>query len=285
MPKYVTAGIIGLILALGSQTAFAKIKKVNVVGVPDTIERIAVNNGKCAASFFCVKKKTGLWTYHGRVKFRKGEVTLLDGTVLTGQVVLLQRRQDWKFVKDMALIVPEGEEDAIYVGPGSAFLITQEHKKGGTNTYDAYGSIYLKRRVSGPMRLSYNPTAGTSRSLASFLPANAMKNLQTRVAGREVMAAIKDGKNLADVRDSGTASQAMVDVISSIEITEKEYLVYDEANDTTSAITKGNFKETMRNIFAACPEADSKDAKKYSKSYKKIDEAFEYINATCTFTS
>jgi hypothetical protein len=101
------------------------------------------------------------------------------------------------------------------------------------------------------------------------------------VAGREVIAALKDGRSLKDVRSGGTASQALVDVISSIEITEKEYLVYDEARQTTTLVTKANHGEVMKALFASCPAADKKQAKSFSSAYGKIVEAFHYLNATC----
>ena len=280
-----TALVAGASLMAPSAHA-ASFKKVKVIGVPDDVERLKVNFGTCAAEFFCEKrKKPGSFTYNSQVygspKFRPGTVTLHDGSLIKGHVALLQRRQVWKFVKHMALIVPEGEEEAIYVGPGDALLITQESKKKGLKTYDMYGTVYLERRVSGPLRLSYNPAAGTTRGIADFLPAGTIEGLQRQIAGREIIAAIKDGRNLADVRDGGTASQALVGVISAVEITEKEYLVFDEAAGTTSLITKANHRDAMGQIFANCPQVDAKTAKSYSKSFKAIDEAFEYINASC----
>ena len=275
------------LLTFAAHAANAKITKVNVVGVPEDVERLAVNNGTCIALYLCEKRKNpGVWTYNSQVwgtaKFLPGTITLHDGTVLSGQVALIQRSQDWKFVKHFALIVLEGETDAIYVGPGFAFLITQQTKK-SNDVYDMYGNVYLQRLVSGPLRLSFNPSAGTTRNISEFLPAGFVQDAQRQLAAREVMAAIKNGENLSEVSEGGTPSQALADIVASIEITEKEYLLYNEAKAETSLITKNNHKETMALLFSACPEADPDMVKRHSKSFKKIVEAFEYLNANCTF--
>lgn len=266
-------------------TANAGIKKANVVGVPADVERIDVNNGACIAPYLCEKrKKPGIWTYNAQVwgnpKFMEGTVTLHDGSILTGQVALMQRKQDWGFLKHFALIVPNGEDDAIYVGPRAAHSLTQQTKK-SSDAYDMYGDFYLKRLVSGPLRLSYNPAAGTSKNITEFLPAGLVKDAQRQIAGREIIAAIKAGKDLSEVRDGGTASQAFGEVVRSIEVTEKEYLAFNEATGVTSLITKSNHKQAMTDLFAACPQAEPSQVKQHSKSFKMIVEAFEYINAAC----
>ena len=272
-----------LLAAFLSGLGVAQAKKVEVLGVP--ADAPLIEPSRCVAPYLCHPRgDRSVFTYNpdvwGNPKFSAGSVTLRNGGVLSGEVALLQTQQDWEFVKHHILVIPAGEAQAIYAGPGDALLVTQQTKK-SLDTYDLYGDIYLKRLVSGRLRLSFNPTAGTSRPIADFLPPGLMEDAQRQLAAEEVLAAIRDGKNLRDVRDSGTASQALADVVSSIEITEKEYLLYDEAAETTTLITKANHRQIVEGLFAACPAADPGQAKSFSRSYRKITDAFEYLNAVC----
>ena len=276
-----------LFILTNSGVAYSASKKVDVIGIPSDIKLkdFATNVKNCLHQYLCRKKKGDSFAFvynfqvWGTPKFKEGSVTLHDGSVLKGKVALLQTTATWYFQKNFALIIPDGETEAIYVGPGYALYITQQTKK-GLQTYDMYGDTYLHRLVSGKLRLSFNPGAGNSRSLASFAP-GLVERLQKEVAAHEIMSAIKDGKNLGQVRDGGTASQALVGVVSSITITQKEYLMFDEETQKTTLITKSNHKKIMASLLSNCPNVDPKEAKKQTKSFKKIVNAFEYINQEC----
>ncbi|MBY0423089.1 MAG: hypothetical protein K2Q06_12355 [Parvularculaceae bacterium] len=279
--KSICLAALAAVLVAEPAPAFAA-KEVAVVGVPADTPKIGKT--RCVAPFVCEKKgEPGVYAYSygviGRPGFLPGSVTLMDGAVVKGDIALLQFQADWEFVKHVALIIPKGEAAAVFVGPGAAFLLTQTTK--GEDVYDAYGDVYLRRLVSGPLRLSYNPAAGTSKKVADFLPPGLLESGAREVGGREIMAALKDGRSLKDLRKGGSASQALVDVVSSIEITEKEYLIYDEAKQTTTLVTKANYGKVMGELFSACPAADKKQANAFARAYGKIVEAFQYLNATC----
>ncbi len=275
--------IVLLALFVCVQASYSAPKKVTVRGVPS--DATLIGKSKCIAPYLCKKKKApGLYTYNsgvwGNPKFAQGEVVLRDGTVLKGRVALLTRKQDWGFVKHLALIIPEGETDAWYVGPGYAQRITHKKKK-TTNIFDMYGSIYLKRLVSGPIRLSYNPAAGTNKKIADFVSPIILGDIERQARGRATLAALKDGKSLKDAMKSGDSFSGTVSkVIASIEITEKEYLVFEKAKGTTTLVTKANYRNALRSLFSICPQADQRKLKSF-KSYKKIKKAFQYLNASC----
>ncbi|MEP0191850.1 MAG: hypothetical protein ABJP70_06385 [Erythrobacter sp.] len=280
--RALTAGLAMLAVGFAAGPALATKQKVNVVGVPADAERI--EGTKCVFAGVCFSKKRDAYTYDpgvwGMAKFYQGEVTLRDGTTLNGRVAALGTARDWNFIKRILLVIPEGEVDAIYLSSTDALLITQQTKK-ELRTYDRYDGAYLRRLVSGKMRLSYNPSAGTSRPLSDFLPAGTIASLSGAVGRQGVIDAIKSGRTVEESLTEGTsAGRALGQALSSIEITEKEYLLYDESADTLTAITKANYESALNNLFARCTAADAKTRKGFRK-YKKIVEAVEFFNASC----
>lgn len=280
--RALTAGFAMLAVAFAAAPAHATKQKVNVVGVPADAERI--DGTKCVFAGVCFSKKRDAYTYDpgvwGMAKFYQGEVTLRDGTTLNGRVAALGTARDWNFIKRILLVIPEGEVDAIYLGSSDALLITQQTKK-ELRTYDRYDGAYLRRLVSGKMRLSYNPSAGTSRPLSEFLPAGTIASLSGAVGRQGVIDAIKSGRTVEESLTEGTsAGRALGQALSSIEITEKEYLLYDESADRLTAITKANYESAMNSLFTGCTAADAKTRKGFRK-YKKIVEAVEFFNASC----
>lgn len=255
-------------------------EKVTVVGVPGN--EPTLGSSPCVVPFVC--KRDGAYNYQsgvwGRPEFLSGSVTLLDGTKIKGKIALFQRQQDWDFVKHVALLIPEGEQSAIYVGSGAASVLTQTDDD-ETKIYDLYGSLYLERLVSGKRRLSYNPAAGTSAAITNFIYTPVLGDIQRELAAKEVLAALKDGKSLDEVSKSGTASQTVTEIISAVEITEKEYLYYNEVDQTTTLIKEDNYQDAMAKLFAGCGSADPDQVKKLSRKFKEIEKAFKYANKTC----
>ncbi|MCK0127437.1 hypothetical protein [Erythrobacter sp. F6033] len=276
------AALFAASLAAPSPAAALTKEKVNVIGVPDDMERI--KGTKCVFAGVCFSKKANAFTYDpgvwGMAKFREGEVTLRDGTVLTGRVATLSLAADWEFVKRVLLVIPEGEVDAIFIGSDDAVLIKQQVKK-GERVFDRYDGAYLQRLVSGEMRLSYNPAAGTSRPISDFVPVSLLSNMAGAAGRQAVMSSLKDGKTVSQSLESGRSfGSAVSDAIGSIEITEKEYLLYDESADAMSVVTKANYESAMARLFDSCTAADAKTRKGFRK-FKKIVEAVEFHNARC----
>ena len=246
--------------------------KVEVVGLPNDFQ------SPCPTLPICTKKKTpGIGYYDPRVlghaKFIPGMITLIDGTDLKGDIALLSEPSDWAFVKRTILVIPEGETQALYLGSGDAIYLEQSHKK-GVHRFDLYGSSFLKRRVSGRYRLSFNPAAGASKGVLSMLPKQAVDELRKQSAESTVRAALNNGKGVRASLEAAKANDdAIVDVLSSIEITDKEYLIYDEKNDELEAITQSTWSSWLS--AHACDAADAKLVKKF-KNYKSIDEAVTF---------
>lgn len=259
-------------------------QRVDVIGIPADMPTIA--STRCVAPMVCLKKgevriasyDPGIW---GSAKFYPGDVTLRDGTVLTGRVALLALRNDWSFVKQVILVIPEGESQALFFREGDALLIHQS-RDGATETWDRYGNTYLRRQVSGTVRLSYNPAAGTSRPLSAFVPVSVLSNLSGAAGKQALIAALRDGKSAGESLRSGqNVGSAVSDVLGSIEVTEKEYLLFDERTSTTTAITKANYADTIQRLFAGCAAVDAKTVQGFAKKYGAIEAAITAYNARC----
>ena len=255
---------------------------VTVRGVPTGTPFIA--HTQCYLPFVCVKKGEETATYDpsvwGRPKFQAGEVELASGGQLKGKVALFQKDNDWEFIRHAALIIPEGETDAYYLGAGDAVIIRQQGKE-GTDVYDGFGDAYLKRLISGAIRLSYNPAAGTSKKALSFVSPVVLEDIQKKMAAETLLKQLKSGKSVRESMAVADVKQAVFDVIAGIEVTEKEYLLYNEATKQTTAITGANYSDSLKPLFVACAAADSEQAKTLTKSMKKIQEAVTYLNKTC----
>ena len=276
------AALLCLVAAHAGHAAYAA-KKVVVTGIPQDAERVV--GGKCIAPWLCeTKKNPGVFQYqyniYGNPKFKPGTVRLRQGGEVAGQIALMQRRHKVSFVKHFALLIPEGEQDAVYIEPGYAILLTQQDKK-AANVYDAYGDIFLERILSGPVRLSYNPVEWASRKVVDFLPPGAVDAVAGEVATREIESAIKDGRDLQEVQQSGTASQALRGILSGLEVRDPQYLVYDENSETTTLATKDTYAAVLGELFAGCEAADPKQIQSLVGSYNKIVKAIEYLNTTC----
>jgi gas vesicle protein len=101
------------------------------------------------------------------------------------------------------------------------------------------------------------------------------------MAAETLLKQLKSGKSVRDSMAVADAKQVAFEAIASIEVTDKEYLIYNEATKQTIAITGDNYSEQMKPLFAACAAADPDQAESLSKSMKKIQDAITYLNKTC----
>lgn len=254
------------------------------VNIPDSIKLYKNGWKQCMTPFACLKKgETNILTYDDKVwgqpKFLDSQITFADGSTAKGKLAIFGNTDDWSFVKRFAFFQPEGESMAYYLDSNAALLIEQQDKK-GPKVFDRYGNTYLERLVSGKLRLTYNPAGGsTTKFVGGFISEHALDNLRKQAAQSSVKASLRDGKGIQAAND---LDNTIIDAASSIEISEKEYLLFDEATAQTTAVTKASYQEIMTSIFASCAKTkDDKTAAKLAKKFKKIIKAVEYYNSNC----
>jgi hypothetical protein len=235
--------------------------------------------------FRSVDKKTGDSFYDSRVigypKFFPGYIITLDGEKVEGRIALFNNQiADWAFVKKCMLIIPDGEEEAQYIG-GNAVAVIQQQQKKETVYYDLYEGGYLERLVSGKLRLSFNPNANTSRKVSEFVSQSFIDSLRANTARKSVKESMKDGKSLQESIQVAALKDELINIGAAVEIVDKEYLLYDEQKATTMLITKNNYEQAIQQVLGGCASMDEKTIKGYAKKYDKIVDAFSEYNEKC----
>ena len=95
------------------------------------------------------------------------------------------------------------------------------------------------------------------------------------------MKPLKAGKSVRESLQVANLQQSALSALGSIEITDKEYLLYNEATRELLAINGDNYSQVMGGVFAGCAKADAGQARSLGKSMKRIVEAVGYLNSTC----
>lgn len=265
-----------LILLLAcSFSLFSQQGKYEVVGYPADAE---------VPLPFLKKDKSGKVVYDSRVfgspKFNSGYFISINGEKLSGLIAMFNKSLDWSFVKRAFLFVPEGEEKAQFIGAGTAIEVFHEGKK-ATSYYDYYDGVYLERLVSGALRLSYNPAANTSREIGSFVSQSFIDSLQKDMVEQSIKKDLKDGKSIEESLAKAKLKADLTDAFAEIEVTEKEYLLYDVSTNKTHLITKLNYSEIINQVVKPCDGLSAKDISKYASKYNKIVDLIESHRANC----
>lgn len=130
------------------------------------------------------------------------------------------------------------------------------------------------------MRLSYNPAIGTSRPLSDFLPAGTISRLSGALGRQGVIDALKDGRTVSESLTEGTsAGRALGDALASVEITDKEYLLYNEKADILTPITKANDRSNMENCSQTARRQTQNRPRNWRKNIKRSKKRSAIIMA------
>lgn len=231
-----------------------------------------------------VNKSTGERFYDSRVigypRFYPGYIVLLDGEKVEGNIAVFNdQSKDWAFVKRCLLIVPAGQQEAQYIKSGVA-LISQSQKKEDV-IYDLYKGGYLERLVSGKARLSYNPDANTSKKVGDFVSQEFLDSMRATTARKSIEQSLKDGESIQASVEKAAIKDQLFDIGSSIEIVEKEYLMFRDDTGETLLITKSNYEQVIADLFKSCPSLNPKLAKDFARNYGGIVDAIKTYNENC----
>ena len=257
-----------LITILGFISAFAlaqeAIKSVKMIGFPDKPDR-----------WYTVS------TMQGYSKFYKGYVITPQGVKMDGSVAVVNYFGDWNFVRRYAVFIPEGEKLGYYLGNGDAATVCQFQKK-KTKIFDQYQGIFLERLVSGTVRVYYNPGAGTTTSIGEIVGPALMDSLRQEVAEGVLRHDLEEGKSFSEsVENAQAATDLTSDIAGAIEITEKEYIIFKEANQETTMVKADSYSSFIYDLFDGCSAVEPKTVKSYSKKYKSILDIINSYNALC----
>lgn len=206
--------------------------------------------------------------------FQPGYVILPTGEKLVGKVAQFRDFSDYDFfVYDIGFL-PEGSEVASIFRGGRLAEFGQQID-GKMNIWDGYVDGYLLRMVDGRFRLSRNPYSKTQNEFFTAVKNNLADSLAKDASQRALVRSLKDGKNINESMENAANSGAVVsEVLGSIEINKKEYLIFDTRTGTVTTLNKDNLQQQASALIAACKTSAT-------VSWDGIEDFVRELNANC----
>ena len=206
--------------------------------------------------------------------FQPGYIILPTGERLTGKVAQFRDFSDYDFFVYNIGFLPEGSEVASIFRGGRLAEFGQEIN-GVMQVWDGYVDGYLLRMVDGRYRLSRNPYSKTQNEFFTSVKNNIADSLAKDAAQRTLVKSLKDGQDLNQSIENAANSGAVVsEVLGSVEINKKEYLIFDTRSGTVTAINKDNLQQHTQNLSAGCGTSAV-------ATWDKMEEFVRQLNAAC----
>jgi len=134
---------------------------------------------------------------------------------------------------------------------------------------------YLLRMVDGKFRLSRNPYSKTKNEFFTSVKNNLADSLAKDATQRTLARSLKDGKNLNESMENAANSGAVVsEVLGSIEINKKEFLIFDTRSGTAIAVNKDNLQRYVQALNSGCGTS-------IPATWDKMEDFIRQLNAAC----
>lgn len=206
--------------------------------------------------------------------FQPGYVILPTGEKLTGKVAQFRDFSDYDFFVYNIGFLPEGSEVASIFRGGRLAEFGQEIN-GVMQVWDGYVDGYLFRMVDGRFRLSRNPYSKTQNEFFTSVKNNIADSLAKDAAQRAFVRSIKDGQSMNESIENAANSGAVVsEVLGSVEINKKEYLIFDTRSGTVTAINKDNLPQHAQRLNAGCGSSAA-------AAWDKMEDFVRQLNIAC----
>lgn len=263
----------------GKLTFFRKKDETN-------IERIKVNTGEekkeiLAADIKTIELESRVFEkkYPNNYKnpeknFQPGYVILPNGEKLKGKVAQFRDFSDYDFFVYNIGFLPDGSEVASIFKGGRLAEFGQEIN-GMMQIWDGYVDGYLLRMVDGRFRLSRNPYSKTKNEFFTSVKNQLADSLAKDAAQRALIRSIKNGQNLNESIENAANSGAVVsEVLGSVEINKKEYLIFDTHTGAVIAVNKDNLQQHAQTLNSSCGASAT-------ASWDKMEDFIWQLNAAC----
>ncbi|MFN8335376.1 MAG: hypothetical protein U0U09_09620 [Cyclobacteriaceae bacterium] len=206
--------------------------------------------------------------------FQPGYIILPTGEKLQGKVAQFRDFSDYDFFVYNIGFLPEGSEVASIFRGGKLAELGQQID-GKLNIWDGYADGYLLRMVDGRFRLSRNPYSKTKNEFFTSVKNNVADSLAKDAAQRAFARSVKSGQDInTSIENAANTGQAVSEVLGSIEINKKEYLIFDTRTGNVLAVNKDNLPEHATTLSSACGAA-------ISASWDAMEEFVRKLNASC----
>jgi hypothetical protein len=206
--------------------------------------------------------------------FQPGYVILPNGEKLIGKVAQFRDFSDYDFFVYNIGFLPEGSEVASIFKGGRLAEFGQQID-GKMNIWDGYVDGYLLRMVDGRFRLSRNPYSKTKNEFFTSVKNNLADSLAKDAAQRALVRSLKDGQSINQSMENAANSGAMVsEVLGSVEINKKEYLIFDTQTGTAIAVNKDNLESYVQSLNAGCGTS-------IPATWDNMEDFIRQLNAAC----
>lgn len=206
--------------------------------------------------------------------FQPGYVILPNGEKLIGKVAQFRDFSDYDFFVYNIGFLPEGSEVASIFKGGRLAEFGQQID-GKMNIWDGYVDGYLLRMVDGRFRLSRNPYSKTKNEFFTSVKNNLADSLAKDAAQRALVRSLKDGQSINQSMENAANSGAMVsEVLGSVEINKKEYLIFDTQTGMAIAVNKDNLESYVQSLNAGCGTS-------IPAMWDKMEDFIRQLNAAC----
>jgi len=206
--------------------------------------------------------------------FQPGYVILPTGEELTGKVAQFRDFSDYDFFVYNIGFLPDGSEVASIFKGGRLAEFGQEIN-GVMQVWDGYVDGYLLRMVDGRFRLSRNPYSKTKNEFFTSIKNNIADSLAKDAAQRALVRSLKDGQDLNQSIENAANSGAVVsEVLGSVEINKKEYLIFDTRSGTVTAVNKDNLQQHAQTLNTGCGSSAA-------ASWDKMEDFIRQLNTAC----
>lgn len=206
--------------------------------------------------------------------FQPGYVILPTGEKLKGKVAQFRDFSDYDFFVYNIGFLPEGSDVASIFRGGRLAEFGQEIN-GTMQVWDGYVDGYLLRMVDGRFRLSRNPYSKTRNEFFTSVKNQLADSLAKDAAQRTLVRSLKNGQNLNESLENAANSGAVVsEVLGSVEINKKEYLIFDTQTGSVLAVNKDNLSQHAGTLIGICPTSAT-------ASWDKMEDFIRALNNSC----
>lgn len=210
--------------------------------------------------------------------FQPGYIVLPTGVKLNGKIAQLRDFSDYDFFIYSVAFLPEGAGTVASYFKGGKLSEFGQEINGTLNVWDGYADGYLLRMVDGRFRLSRNPYSKTKNEFFTALKSQATDSLTKGAMQSALTRSLKDGNDLNEsIENAANLGSGIQEVLGSVEINKKEYLIFDTKSSKVITVNKDNLYTTLGDLASSCGLTASKD----QMSWDKTPDFIRLLNTKC----
>lgn len=207
--------------------------------------------------------------------FQPGYIVLPDGERVKGKVAQMRDFTDYEFFIYTILFLPEGSATASAFKGGRLSEFGQE-VDGKLQIWDGYVDGYLLRQVDGRFRLSRNPYSQTKNEFFTAVKNQIADSLSKDAARATLASSLNNGQDInVSLENAVNAGTVVGEVLGSVEINRKEYLIFDSRDKSLIVVNKDTFREKAAQLISTCKASVS------AVSWDNVEGFIKELNAAC----